>query len=41
MILKIITFGYLNDLIEAKTNNEIKPWLDKLTILQEKIMKKC
>lgn len=36
IILKIITFGCLNDLIEAKTNNEIKPWLDKLTILQKK-----
>ncbi len=36
MILKIIAFGCLNNLIEAKTNNEIKPWLDKLTILQQK-----
>lgn len=36
MILKIVTFGCLNNLIEEKTNNEVKPWLDKLTIIQEK-----
>lgn len=36
IILKIISFGCLNYLINEKNANEIKPWVEKLIILQEK-----
>lgn len=36
MIWKIMTFGCLNYLINKKTISEVKPWKEKLIILQTK-----